>query len=270
MSTLLARQQQALVAALFDWPADDAIKSIAAHVMDKDGRGLKAYQANGHALAVRALQAAYPVLTQLLGEDSMGDLARAYWHAFPPQRGDLAHWGEGLEGFVAQSMQLQDVPYLPDVARLEWVLHSLATLEDATPDPNSLALLTTEDPNTLWLRLAPGTTIVCSDWPVATLHAAHGDNGPSFDDVSRLLQAGVAEDAVIWQQGFQARVRPAQAGETAFLRNLLVQVSLGPALDASPNLDVSNWLPLAVQSGLLLAVQTSPLHTLPPVKQENI
>lgn len=269
MSTL-AQQQQALIAALFDWPADEAIKNMASHVVDKNGRGLKAYQANGHALAVRALQAAYPVLTQLLGDDSMGDLARAYWHAFPPQRGDLAHWGEGLGTFMAHSTQLEDVPYLPDVARLEWVLHSLATLEDAAPDPNSLALLANEDPNTLWLRLAPGTTIVCSDWPVATLHAAHGNNGPSFDDVGRLLQAGVAEDAVIWRQGFQARVRPALAAEAVFLRDLIAQVSLGAALDASPKLDVSAWLTLAVQSGLLLAVQTSPLHPVPPVKQENI
>jgi len=265
MSTL-ARQQQALVAALFDWPADDAIKSIAAHVMDKDGRGLKAYQANGHALAVRALQAAYPVLTQLLGEESMGDLARAYWHAFPPQRGDLAHWGEGLEGFVAQSMQLQDVPYLPDVARLEWAVHSLATWEDAAPDPHSLALLTTEDPNTLWLRLAPGTTVVCSDWPITTLHAAHGDNGPSFEDVGRLLQARVAEDAVVWRQGFQPGIRAALAGEAAFLHALLAQDSLGAALDVAPNLDVSAWLPVAVQSGLLLAVQTGPIPLVHPVK----
>ncbi|NBX20829.1 MAG: hypothetical protein EBR58_05375, partial [Betaproteobacteria bacterium] len=77
MSTL-AQQQQALVAALFDWPAENAMKNIAARAMDPGARGLKAYQSNAHALAERALQAAYPVLTQLLGVESMGDLARAY------------------------------------------------------------------------------------------------------------------------------------------------------------------------------------------------
>ena len=80
MSTL-ATQQQALLEALLAWPADDAMQKIAAHAIDPRARGLKAYQANGHALAERALQAAYPVVAQLLGDESFADLARALWHA---------------------------------------------------------------------------------------------------------------------------------------------------------------------------------------------
>lgn len=260
MSTLrvstLARQQQALVAALFDWPAQNAMKNIAVCAMDTRARGLKAYQSNAHALAARALQAAYPVLSQLLGAESMGDLARAYWHAHPPVRGDVAQWGERLADFVAGSSQLQDTPYLPDVARLEWALHGMASLEDASPDLSTLALLSTEDPGSLWLRLAPGAAAVCSAWPVATLHAAHGENGPSFEEVGRLLQARAAEDAVVWRQGFKPCVRVALAGEADFLNTLLAGRTLGEALDAEPDLDVSQWLTLAVQSGLLLAVHS--------------
>lgn len=253
MSTL-AQQQQALVAALFDWPAENAMKNIAARAMETGARGLKAYQSNAHALAERALQAAYPVLTQLLGVESMGDLARAYWHAHPPVRGDVAQWGESLAAFMASSSQLQDTPFLPDVARLEWALHSMTTLEDATPDLNTLTLLSTQDPGMLCLRLAPGTAVQCSDWPVATLHAAHGENGPSFEEVGRLLQARAGEDAVVWRQGFKPCVRVALEGEAALLHALLAGRSLGQALDDVPHLDVSQWLTVAVQSGLLLAV----------------
>lgn len=252
----LARQQQALVAVLFDWPVHGAMKNIATYAIDTWARGLKAYQSNGHALAERAMQAAYPVLAQLLGEESMGALARAYWHAHPPVRGDVAQWGESLADFVAASSQLQDSPYLPDVARLEWVLHGMDSVQDASPDLNTLALLSAEDPDALWLRLAPGAAVVCSTWPLATIHAAHGENGPSFEEVGRLLQAGAAEDAVVWRQGFKPCVRRAVAGESAFLNALLAGQSLGGALDAAPQLDVSQWLPTAVQNGLLLAVQT--------------
>nr|WP_315464926.1 DNA-binding domain-containing protein [uncultured Rhodoferax sp.] len=255
MSTL-ALQQQALVAALFDRPAHGAMKSIAARAIDMGGRGLKAYQSNGHALADRALQAAYPVLAQLVGDESMGNLARAYWHAHPPVCGDVAQWGEGLADFVAHSSQLQDAPYLPDVARVEWALHGMAHLEDASPDLGTLALLSTEDPGKLHLRLAPGTAALSSAWPVATIHAAHGENGPSFEEVGRLLQARAAEDAVVWRQGFRPCVRLAVAGEAAFLNALLAGQRLGEALDAAPHLDVSQWLTTAVQSGLLLAVRS--------------
>jgi hypothetical protein len=253
MSTL-ARQQQALLAALFDWPAENAMKNIAARAIDPGARGLKAYQSNGHAIAQRALQAAYPVLAQLLGDESMGDLARAYWHAHPPVRGDVAQWGESLAAFMASSSQLQDTPFLPDVARLEWALHSMTTLEDANPDLNTLTLLSTQDPGMLCLRLAPGAAVLCSDWPVATIHAAHGENGPSFEEVGRLLQAKAGEDAVIWRQGFKPCVRVALEGEASLLHALLAGRSLGQALDDVSHLDVSQWLTVAVQSGLLLAV----------------
>jgi hypothetical protein len=255
MSTL-AQQQQALVAALFDWPAENAMKNIAARAMEPGARGLKAYQSNAHALAERALQAAYPVLTQLLGVESMGDLARAYWHAHPPVRGDVAQWGESLAAFMVGSSQLQDTPYLPDVARLEWALHSMTTMEDATPDLNTLTLLSTQDLGMLCLRLAPGAAVLCSDWPVATIHAAHGENGPSFEEVGRLLQARAAEDAVVWRHGFKPCVRVALEGEAALLHALLAGRSLGQALDDVPHLDVSQWLTVAVQSGLLLAVSS--------------
>ncbi|NBW48493.1 MAG: hypothetical protein EBR49_00115 [Betaproteobacteria bacterium] len=255
MSTL-AQQQQALVAALCDWPAEDAMKNIAARAIDPGARGLKAYQSNAHALAERALQAAYPVLTQLLGVESMGDLARAYWHAHPPVRGDVAQWGESLADFVASSSQLQDTPFLPDVARLEWALHSMATLENANSELNTLTLLSTQDSGMLCLRLSPGAAVQCSDWPVATIHAAHRENGPSFEEVGRLLQAKAGEDAVVWRQGFKPCVRVALEGEAVFLHALLAGRSLGEALDAVPHLDVSQWLTVAVQSGLLLAVHS--------------
>jgi len=49
-------------------------------------------------------------------------------------------------------------------------------------------------------------------------------------------------------------VRVALEGEAALLHALLAGRSLGQALDDVPHLDVSQWLTVAVQSGLLLAV----------------
>ena len=121
----LALQQQALLQALFGAP-QDASKLIAPHAHGAWARGLKAYQGNGQALARRSLQAAYPVLARLLGEQSFEALACALWHARPPARGDLALWGEALPAFVAASAQLADEPYLADVARVEWALYRAA------------------------------------------------------------------------------------------------------------------------------------------------
>ena len=254
MSTL-AQQQQALLAVLWDWPDEDAIINIAKYVDKTRARGLKAYQSNGHALACRALAATYPVLAQLLGEDSFAALARAFWHQQPPVRGDMAQWGEGLADFVAGSAQLADEPYLADVARVEWALHQCASAPDAVMAPDSFALLMTCDPDTLELALAPGCALVASPWPVVSIVGAHLQQQPDFDTVGRQLRAGVAQRALVWREGLRPRLRETTAEEAAFIAALLGGQALGPALDRAGALDFNAWLAQAVQTGLLLGVQ---------------
>jgi hypothetical protein len=257
MSTL-AQQQQALLAMLFDWPNDDAAKNIASHVDSAWTRGQKVYQSNGHALACNALRAAYPVVAQLLGDESFDALARALWHASPPRQGDVTQWGDALPAFVAASAQLADEPYLPDVAVLEWALHTSASAADGAVDPASFALLTEHDPAQLHLCLSPGGVALTSAWPVVSILTAHLHQTPRLDQLVPLMQAGVGEDAVVWRHGLRAQVRVAQAGEAEFVAALLNGKTLGHALDLAPTLDVSAWLPMAVQTGLLLAVRLTP------------
>lgn len=253
----LAEQQQALLAALFDWPAEPAAKALAAHTDGVWVRGLQAYQANGHALAQRALRAAYPVLAQLLGGQSFAALACAFWHASPPACGDMAQWGATLADFVAASAQLAEQPYLPDAARLEWALHQSASAADAPLDAASLALLTTHDPAELRLRLSPGCSTLTSAWPVVSIVQAHLAPVPDFAALRQLLHSRVGEQALVWRAGLRVDLRQALPGELTFITALLADHSLSAALQQAPELDIAAWLPLAVQSGLMLGVQTA-------------
>ena len=250
----LARQQELLLQALFEWPAQNAMKKIAAHAIDAGARGLKAYQTNGHMLAERALTAAFPVVTQVVGTQSMADLSRALWHAHPPQSGDLALWGDELPVFLEHSEQLSDVPFLADVSRAEWALHRCAVAPDGVSDLASFALLTQQDPQTLGMHLAPGCAAIQSQWPVASILGAHVLQTPSFDEVGQQLAHRVAQDVIVWRTGFKPLFKLAQIGEAKCLMELARGESLLAALDASPELDFSSWLPVAVQSGLVLSV----------------
>lgn len=273
MSTL-AIQQQALVAALFSGPAtgaapvaDEFSKYIAEKQCISSGRGLKAYQSNGRMLAERVLTAAYPVVTAIVSADSMGQLARALWCAHPPHVGDLAWWGGGLAHFMASSAQLADVPWLPDVARLEWVLHTAHAATDVVPDPASLALLTQLDPRALTLRLAAATQVLTLDWTVGRIVAAHQQllatqaGGPAHLHPA-LLALGdtwatpTAEHVVVWRDGYQPRFRDVSTEEAAFVQSLVDGRSLVDALDAlqDSSVDFSAWLPQALQHGWVQGV----------------
>jgi hypothetical protein len=251
----LARQQAALLALLFDWPNDAGSRDLAAFADATWVRGQKVYQANGHALACNALRAAYPVLAQMLGAESFDALARALWHAHPPLCGDAAQWGGALPGWVSASETLAAEPYLADVASVEWAMHCAASAADGLMDAASFALLSGHDPADVLLVLAPGCACVCSDWPVVSLVHAHLHQNPPLADVGHMLRDGVAQEALVWRSGLRVEVREAQRGEVALVGALLAGQTLGRALEGATELDISAWLPMAVQSGLLLGVR---------------
>jgi hypothetical protein len=278
--TALAHQQQALLEALFTQPG--VCPALDAWLQPHTERGLMAYRANGHALAERSLRATYPVIAELLGDENLAPLARELWHQHPPTRGDLAHWGDALPGFLRQHPQLTDLPYLADVAHIEWALHRAAGAPDADLDTASFARLSSEDPQHLALRLAPGTAVFTSPWPVASLVGAHrptdadlhGDTPPSLQQAAERLRDGVGESAVVWRQGLRPCMRACTRAEATLLQATLGGASLPEALDAIASqdheLDLATWLAQAVQQGLLLGVidaHPAASHTPSPHKE---
>lgn len=265
-ATALAQQQRDLLEAIF------TTNNIASQTKNTSAvgqinlknlyplRGLQTYQANAAASAQRSLQNAYPVIAQLIGDDAFAHLARDFWAQQPPTYGDLAQWGGDLSGFVARIPALQSDPYLCDVAMAEWALHTAATAADRAADLTTFTLLTTQDPAALTLQLAPGTALVHSPYPIASMLTAHLYASPSLEEVGHKLRQNTAETALVWRQGLRPMLALCTAAEAAFMGQLLAGASLLAALEsdelaacATP-FDLQLWLPQAVQKGLLLGV----------------
>ena len=281
----LAQQQRSLLDALFVRPGGDGQHAADERLFGQldarttqTARGLAAYRSNGHAMAERSLQGAYPVIAAMLGEDSFALLSRDLWHQHPPRCGDLAQWGDALPDFLRASEQLADVPYLCDVARAEWALHRAASATDAEPDLPSFARLGSEDPQGLALTLSPGTAVVASPYPVASLVNAHRLETPSLDDAARRLRAGDAEHALVWRQGLRPRLALIPPAAAALVQALLDGADLPAALDAAgaaddpaEPFDFSAWLTAAVTDGLVTGVHRltdTPTNTNTPHHQE--
>lgn len=255
----LAVQQQALLAALWDRGVDEAADRVRAHVVPGalSLRGLRAYRSNGRALAVRALQAAYPAVAQMLGEENFTAVAHALWLTRPPAHGDVALWGGALPDWLqAQPALMAQEPFLPDVARVEWALHAAATAADAVADMASFTLLQTHEADQITLALCPGASVLASAWPVVSLVGSHTEGGVTLDEAAHRLREGTAECALVWREGLQPRLRALAAAEAAFLLAVDEGRSLAQALAAAPGLAFDHWLAPAVQSGLVTAVVT--------------
>lgn len=257
MTTSLAHQQSLLLQALFG-AADEVRSSLHEGLAS---RGLQAYQANGLALAERALAAAYPVVSQLMGAESFAPLARYFWRQQPPQRGDMAQWGGALADFLDAAPQLAEEPFLGDVARVEWALHCASTAQDAQTDPASFSLLSTGEPAQVTLSLSHGVAVLASAYPVVSLVNAHLSGSPNLAQAAALLHSGVAEHALVWREGFKPHVRTSSAAEHALVLALQAGMTLEKALDAafekaaSEPFDFNAWLGQSVQTGLVIAAR---------------
>jgi hypothetical protein len=224
---------------------------------ERAGHALAAYRGNAAAIAERALASAYPTVQQLLGDEPFAQLARALWHHAPPQRGDLACWGDALPGWIERDAQLAEEPYLADVARVDWAVHTIEQTADVESPAAGLALLATHDPMLLRLRLGPGLMLVSSCWPVVTIWQAHRcADANRFAPVRAAFAAGTAEHALIARSGWRAQVDAIGAGDAAFTAALQRGTSLGQALhEAGDAFAFEGWLQRALATPWLLAVE---------------
>lgn len=247
-----ALRQQTLLALLWRRPGADAAR--AGLDAARSIQGLAAYRGNARAVAERALAAAYPTIRAMLGEEDFAQLAHELWLAQPPERGDLGEWGAALPVHLAAHDQLSAWPWLPDCARLDWAVHRCERAADAAFEPATLALLEQADPALLHLALLPGSTVLRSPHPLATLHAAHAGTA-SLDAARAALDGGHGEDVIVWRRGWRAAVQALPAGWAGFMADLLQPLPLGPALERTSDLDFATWLPHAIQAGWLWRIE---------------
>jgi Putative DNA-binding domain len=251
-----ALRQQMLLRAL--WRESGAGQSLRGWLRGGDAteRGLAAYRANAGAVAERALGVAFPTIAALLGDESFAALARDFWQRRPPQRGDLGHWGDALPAFIADQESLADEPYLPDSARLDWAWHAASRAADAPADAPALERLADTDPSSLRLVLAPGSALITSAWPIASIRQAHQRSDEQrFDAVRIALAERRGEHAFVVRQGLAVQVHAQGDADAAFTRALLSHESLARALDAAPpSFAFDRWLAQALAERWLVAI----------------
>jgi hypothetical protein len=185
---------------------------------------MRVYRANAFGNWSAALAGAYPIVRAIVGPAFFELVARDYSQAAPSVSGDLHEYGAQLAAFLEGHAPATDLPYLPDVARMEWLAHRAYYAADAQPFDFSRP---TE------VRLAPSAALLESGWPLAGIWAAHQEGGdPSTVD----LDAG-ADRVLVHRSGWRVEACSLRPGDFRFLAALQVRRALGPALEAAAAAD---------------------------------
>lgn len=210
------------------------------------------------------LRETFPAVCRLVDERFFAYAAHEFLISAPPRRACLAEYGVGFPDFLAAFQPCRGLAYLPDVARLEWLMNRAAYAADAAPlPPASLAGVAAADTPRLVFRLAPSIGYLASPWPV--------------ERIWRLNQPGVDSDEAIDLAAGGVHLEVSRRGGDMVLRSLAIApfalrqalasgvplaAAAAAALAADAEFDLGDALAELFRDGAVVAVTLAP-ETLP-------
>jgi hypothetical protein len=217
---------------------------------------LRVYRHHVSLSLATSLAATFPTVQALVGEAFFEGMARAFVAGDLPTQPVLSEYGAGFADFIDGFGPARGLPYLADIARLDWALnvafHSLAEPRLASAD---LATIPVEELPGKSVSLAAGAAIVLSRYPIDRIWRAAQ---PGASDATVDLESGEARLLVLRgpdDAGFLALA----AGEADFLQALAegatLEAAAGAALAADDAFDLSPSFARLLESQAFAAVQ---------------
>ena len=242
----LTSVQESFVQALIDVNQIDAALPLFKGNAALNRERFALYRGNVSAIWQQTCASAYPVLQQLLGPDFFSDVSRMYGYTHPSRSGNLAEFGDAMADFVGSLDSCCDYPYLGDVARLEWLVHSAYyQAHETAVTLNDLAAVPPEQLGEVRCRLQPSCALLQSSWAIAEIWTAH-----QAEVVILPPQLEQPTCCLIWrsdwQSSWQVEVSSISAASYAALTALQDGATLGNAVEAALATDPA----FAVQSEL--------------------
>jgi hypothetical protein len=197
-----------------------------------------------------ALAATFPTVATVVGQDFFGLLARRFMADTSLEDPVLSRYGEHFHEFIAANQDVHGLPYLADVARLDWALNVAfhSPLEPALSAAD-LAGWPPECLPNVSVRMPVGSSLIESAHPLDLIWQA-SQPGTSVEKVD--LAAGRACLAV-FRRSEDAAFAVLAPGEAAFLKRLRRGAPLAAAAEHAAQVDEE--FDLAVAFGRMLGLR---------------
>jgi hypothetical protein len=187
-----------------------------------------------------ALGATYPVVQRLVGPGFFHAAVDAFARMRPSRSGDLNEYGDAFGDFLAEYAPAAGLPYLADVARVEWAIDEANRAPDSTAAPDvalaALAAVPAEQLPALRLRVVASCRLIASGYPVLRIWQV---NQADFrGDLRVALDAG-PDHLRIRREPPGVALERIMHGEFAWLSALQRQAPLAAAIERAQQADAT-------------------------------
>ncbi len=251
----LADTQTAFAAAIYNTNAPIPGDVFARGTPERRTRGFAAYRNNVFVALVKLIAARFPAVQRIVGEEFFLATARTFVQDRPPSGTLNLCYGADFPAFLAAFPPAAGLPYLPDVARLEWARHESAIAPDAERmAASSLGDIDAAEVFELHVVVHPSVRVISSHYPIVSIWALNEGDG-----AGRSLPADAgAEDALVVRPLAETKIHRLPAGGAIFVSALARGASLGKAAEMAigdyPQLDLNVALVTLLAAGGLSAV----------------
>ncbi|MCK5726230.1 MAG: putative DNA-binding domain-containing protein [Thiotrichaceae bacterium] len=143
------------------------------------------YQHNIMGSHVNALMAIFPVVCQVVGEKLFAHWARNYSEQSNTSSEDLNAYGDQFSLYIGfeyqQRIELQDYPYLADLARLEYQWHQSYYVADNLVFNFSEFERLSAKPENLFFILSPSLSLISTSFPIFDIWKNHQEDNRVSD-----------------------------------------------------------------------------------------
>jgi hypothetical protein len=252
----LAALQQLFAAAALGTASEEELARLEAHLQGSPvlpaRQGIEAYRHSVAGKLCRSLEHTFPVCRRLVGPEFFQLMAATFLNQAVSRSPDLGDTGAGFTAFLAAFPPARSLPYLADVAQLEWHVHRAFHAPDqARLDLEALARVPAEHWERLVFRLPAGAALLASDYPIHRIWEVN--TNPAADhDVIDLDQGGIR--ILLWRDGPTTRLDFPSEPEWQLLQAFARGLPFGELCREHahlPGASMAELLPLWVQRGWL-------------------
>ena len=208
---------------------------------------------------IKALTFCYPVVKRLVGADFFEGATQLFVAQNPPRAAYLDQYGGDFPGFLRVFPAASSLPYLTDVAALEWAVNGALHATDAAPlDVQRLASMSPDEQARLRFVGHPSVHLLRLDYPVdAIWRAILSDDDGALGAID--LDTG-AVHLLVERSERGVDVIRLEAVAWRFAERLFAGAPLESALDASNGFDASAALGEHLSSGRFVSFELASDH----------
>jgi hypothetical protein len=204
----------------------------------------------------RHLEAVFPITARLGDERFFRYAAFEFIKSHPPHEPRLSSYGSTFPRFLASFPACRSGPILPDMASLEWAVHSALTAAEQVPLAPSVLAEIGQNASNLHLVLQPSLRFSASRWPLLPLwQGTHPEDRPLARRITRIA---------VFRNSDRIRFVELSSPRFAFWRSLArggqIDFAAARALARDPMFDLVEEILALFRAGLVTAVEDSYAH----------